>query len=106
VLLDVVPDEGKIRFHAESAEMGGHSGEVDANVEGEPVHIGFNTALLQAAVSSMPYDQFVLEFNDNTRPACVRPSVDDKSLIAVIMPMHIREVEKIVAEVKVEAEAA
>ena len=97
VLLDVVPDEGKIRFHAESAEMGEHNGEIEAKIEGEPVHIGFNTALLRQAVSSMPYDQFVLEFNDQTRPATVRPSVEDKSLTAVIMLMHIREIE---AEVK------
>lgn len=91
VHLDVVPDESKVRFHAESAEMGEHNGEIEARIEGEPVHIAFNTVFLKDAIASMPYDEVVLEFNGQARPVAVRPSVEDVSTTAVIMPMHVRD---------------
>jgi DNA polymerase-3 subunit beta len=91
VHLEVVPDEGKVRFHAESAEMGEHNGEIEAQVEGEPVHIAFNTVFLRDAIASMPESEFVMEFAGKARPAALFPKVDDKSQVGVIMPMHVRD---------------
>jgi DNA polymerase-3 subunit beta len=93
VKLDVVPDESKVYLYAESAEMGEHRGEVEARVDGEKLRIAFNAALLRDAVSSMPGDTVVLGFNGSGAPASVLPAGNGKSPTAVVMPMHIHEVE-------------
>lgn len=102
VHLYVEPEEGKIVFSATSAEMGEHKGEIDAEIDGERLHVAFNTAFLRDAVSSMPHDDVVLELNDRTRPVTLRPAVEDKCMAAVVMPMHIVNAEVEVVEPEAE----
>jgi DNA polymerase-3 subunit beta len=101
VHLHIEPDDGRIVLKADSAEMGEQTGEVEARIDGEQLHIALNTTYLRQAVSAMPTDDVTLGFNGNMKPVTVRPVGSVELPLGVIMPMHITDPED---EVKAEGD--
>ncbi|MFZ5918102.1 MAG: DNA polymerase III subunit beta [Chloroflexota bacterium] len=80
--------EGHIEVAARSAEMGDNVGEVDAEIEGNPVEIAFNVRFLIDVLSVANAAQVFLETTNSSSPGVIRP-VGSEEFIHVIMPMHV-----------------
>lgn len=79
---------GRMVITANSAESGDNVGEIDANVEGEPVEIAFNARYLDAVLNVLHTPQVALETTGSASPGVVKP-VGRDDFTHVIMPMHI-----------------
>jgi DNA polymerase-3 subunit beta len=82
-------NSGRVKMTATSAEMGDSVGELDANVEGDPITIAFNVRFLIDVLSVVDSAQVVLETSNAGRPGVLRP-LGSEDFVHVIMPMHIR----------------
>jgi len=79
---------GHVTVAATAAETGDNAGEMDANVEGDPVEIAFNAKFMLDVLSVVGTTQIALETTTSTSPAMIRP-VGDDNFTHVIMPMHL-----------------
>lgn len=77
----------KLTLLASAAEVGENVGEVDIDVEGEPIEIAFNVKYLIDILSAISSAQTVIETTNPESPGVVKP-VDDDDFVCVIMPMH------------------
>ena len=77
----------KLTLLASAAEMGENMGEIDINIEGEPIEIAFNVKYLIDVLSAIDSEQTVIETTNSQSPGALKP-VDQEDLICVIMPMH------------------
>lgn len=93
VYLDVEPgsrpDSGRVRLTAVSTDVGDSADDLPAQVDGDPITIGFNVQFLIDALSVMESAQVVLETTDATRFAVVRPLGSD-DFVHVLAPMVTR----------------
>lgn len=92
VRLNITPGNnltpGSMAVAATSAELGDNVGEIEANVEGEPIEIAFNAKYLMDVLGVISSPQVVLETTTASSPGVIKP-VDTEDFIHVIMPMHI-----------------
>jgi DNA polymerase-3 subunit beta len=79
---------GKVVVAATSAETGDNVGEIDAQVNGDPVEIAFNARFLGDVLSVLHAPQVMLETSSPASPGVVKP-VGRDDFTHVIMPMHI-----------------
>jgi DNA polymerase-3 subunit beta len=79
---------GGLTLAAEAAEVGDHTGELDADVEGEALEIAFDARYLAEALGAIAAGRVALEMAGPTQPGVLRPIGDD-SFIHVLMPMHL-----------------
>jgi DNA polymerase-3 subunit beta len=79
---------GKVVVSATSAETGDDVGEIDAQVDGDPVEIAFNARFLGDVLNVLHAPQVLLETNSAASPGVVKP-VGRDDFTHVIMPMHI-----------------
>lgn len=79
---------GKVVVAATSAETGDNVGEIDAQVNGDPVEIAFNARFLGEVLSVLHAPQVLLETNSPASPGVFKP-VGRDDFTHVIMPMHI-----------------
>jgi len=78
---------GKLTLLASAAEVGENMGEIDINIEGEPIEIAFNVKYLIDVLSAIDSEQTAIETTNSQSPGALKP-VDQEDLICVIMPMH------------------
>jgi DNA polymerase-3 subunit beta len=79
---------GKMTLTATSAESGDNVGEIDANVEGEPIEIAFNARYLAEVLSVLHAPQVAIETASSSNPGVVK-AVGRDDFTHVIMPMHL-----------------
>jgi DNA polymerase III subunit beta len=79
---------GKVVVAATSAETGDNVGEIDAQVNGDPVEIAFNARFLGDVLNVLHTPQVLLETNSPASPGVIKP-VGRDDFTHVIMPMHI-----------------
>lgn len=79
---------GKVVVAATSAETGDNVGEIDAQVNGDPVEIAFNARFLGDVLNVLHSPQVQLETNSPASPGVIKP-VGRDDFTHVIMPMHI-----------------
>jgi DNA polymerase III subunit beta len=92
VRLNIAPTSeigaGKVVVAATSAETGDNVGEIDAQVNGEPIEIAFNARFLGDVLNVLHAPQVMLETTTPSSPGVVKP-VGREDFTHVIMPMHI-----------------
>ena len=92
IRLQVIPDgengPGRLIVSATSSEYGNNVGELDAQIEGDPVEMAFNARYLIDALSVIDTAQVSLEMRDPSSPGVIR-SVGGGDFTHIIMPMHI-----------------
>ncbi len=92
VRLSVAPSgdagAGRLTMMATSAESGDNVGEIDAQVDGDPVDIAFNARYLQEVLNVLHSPQVALETTTSASPGVIR-AVGRDDFTHVIMPMHI-----------------
>lgn len=79
---------GKIKLTSEARELGGQESEVEAQVEGEPVVIAFNSKYLIEALNAISASQVQIEFSGNLSAALLKP-IGEEGLEYVIMPIRL-----------------
>ena len=67
--------------------MGDATGEVEAQIEGDPVQIAFNARYLQEALQNVDAEQLALEFSGPLSPGVLRPT-GNEDYVHVIMPVR------------------
>ena len=80
-------DGGTVSVSAESADIGGNSGVIDAEVDGEQAFIAFNARFLGECLGTIHTEEVEVQLSGATSPGLIRPRGDD-SYTHVIMPMH------------------
>jgi len=70
-----------------NAEVGDHSGQVEAAVEGDGTTIAFNARYLADVLTNVDAEQFALELNGPLSPGVFRP-VGDDLYVHVVMPVR------------------
>ena len=84
---DVAP--GKMIISARAEEIGDNMGELDANVEGEPDEIAFNSRYLQDYLQVIEGGRVALEMSGPSLQGVLRP-VGDERFVHVLMPMVVQ----------------
>ena len=72
---------------AAAADVGDATGEVEAQIEGDPVQIAFNARYLQEALQNVDAEQLALEFSGPLSPGVLRPT-GNEDYVHVIMPVR------------------
>jgi DNA polymerase-3 subunit beta len=83
-----VGEEGSAAINvAAAADVGEAQGDVEAELDGEPVQIAFNARYLQEALANLDHDQLSLEFSGPLSPGVLKPTTDE-DYVHVIMPVR------------------
>lgn len=86
VRLEISP--GKLILGSQNPDLGEAQEEIEAEVTGEDLKIGFNARYLIDALSVLSSDEVRLELADELSPGVLRP-VGEEGGLAVVMPMRI-----------------
>jgi DNA polymerase-3 subunit beta len=78
----------KVTISSENPDVGAGTDEIDADLTGNDLTIGFNSRYLVEVLSALDSDDVVLEMSGELDPGVVRPATDG-GFIGVIMPMRI-----------------
>ena len=102
LILRLTIGDGSLAVSAKSVELGDNVGEVDALIVGDAIEIAFNAKYLLDVLPVVGTEQVVLETTTHTSPGVLKPCpcrtgqgpVGDGGFLHVIMPLHVREVQK------------
>jgi DNA polymerase-3 subunit beta len=72
---------------AAAADIGDTEGQVDVELEGDPVTIAFNARYLLEALQNMEADRLAVELSGPLSPGVLKPT-DDPAYVHVIMPVR------------------
>jgi DNA polymerase-3 subunit beta len=72
---------------AAAADVGDAEGQVEAELEGDPVTIAFNARYMVEALGNMEAEQLAIELSGPLAPGVLKP-VDDPAYVHVIMPVR------------------
>ena len=75
-------------LHSSHSEFGSASEELEVEMEGEPLEIGFNARYFLDALAVIDDERVKLEFGDSLGP-CLLKSAGDSTALFVIMPMRL-----------------
>jgi DNA polymerase-3 subunit beta len=78
----------KLTISSENPDVGAGTDEIDADLTGEPLTIGFNSRYLIDVLGALSTDEVLLELSGELDPGVVRPANSDE-FVGVIMPMRI-----------------
>lgn len=89
IRLGFEPESGRLQLTAQSSEVGSHSGQLNAEIKGQPIELGFNSKYLLEAVGSFDSEKVKVSSVD-PRSAVLFESIDTKeSYRHIVMPMDI-----------------
>lgn len=80
--------EGILGLSSSHSEFGSASEELEAEIEGEPLDVGFNARYFLDVLAVTDAEQVRIEFGDSLSPCLIRPAIDGEALF-VIMPMRL-----------------
>ncbi len=72
---------------AAKADIGDAEGQVEAELEGDPVTIAFNARYMVEALQNMEAEQLAIELSGPLAPGVLKP-VDDPAYVHVVMPVR------------------
>lgn len=78
----------KLTLSSENPDVGAGTDEIESDLTGEPLTIGFNSKYLIDVLSALTSDEIALEMSGELDPGVVRPAGSDE-FVGVIMPMRI-----------------
>jgi DNA polymerase-3 subunit beta len=78
----------KLTISSENPDVGAGTDEIDADLTGDPLTIGFNSRYLIDVLGALSTDEVLLELSGELDPGVVRPANSDE-FVGVIMPMRI-----------------
>lgn len=87
VRFDVDPKKKACVIHADSAEIGETTDEVQAALKGEPIQVSFNQRYISDCFQSIASDSITLFLAGAGRPMIIR-GVSDPSFFYLVMPMN------------------
>ena len=97
VRLNVAPDAegdsaGKVIISSRAEELGDHTGEVDARVEGGEAKIAFNSKYLTDVLDVLGDGDVVMETTSSSSPGVIKPAADSDGYkyTHVVMPMFVQ----------------
>jgi DNA polymerase-3 subunit beta len=79
---------GKLELAAVTPQLGEAREEIEADLEGQELRVGFNARYLLDALGAVPTDRVRIELGDDQSPGLVKP-VDAEGFMGVIMPIRI-----------------
>lgn len=80
---------GNLTVVARQPELGDAREEVEAQVEGADLEVGFNAKYFQEALSSLSSEVAAVEIGDSLSPCLLRPGEGNSDELFVIMPMRL-----------------
>ncbi len=87
-LVHLSVNEGALTVSARSPETGDGVSTIDAQTEGDPIHIAINVLYLTDFLSAISEPQVVIEIAARDLPSVFRP-VGRDDLVYVVMPFHV-----------------
>ena len=78
----------KLTVSSENPDVGAGTDEIETDLTGEPLTIGFNSRYLIDVLGALSTDDIVLEMSGELDPGVVRPA-NSEDFVGVIMPMRI-----------------
>lgn len=84
-----IVSSGVVTVVARQPEMGEATEELEAQVEGSDLEIGFNARYFRDALDALTTDMVTVEIGDSLSPCLVRPGEGDADELYVIMPMRL-----------------
>jgi len=84
-----VIQDGSLTIQARQPETGEASEEVEAQVEGGDLEVGFNARYFLDVLSAMASDTVSIEIGDSLSPCLLKPGEGDADELYVIMPMRL-----------------
>ena len=81
-------ERSKLTISAKAEEIGEHTEDVDAAIEGNDAKIAFNSKYVIDVLEVLQSEQIALEVTSPSSPGVVRP-VGDDSYVHVVMPMFV-----------------
>ena len=82
-------EEGRLVVVARQPEAGEAREEIDAQIEGEDLAVGFNARYFLDALNVMSVDTVAVEMGDSLSPCLVKPGEGESDESFVIMPMRL-----------------
>jgi DNA polymerase-3 subunit beta len=82
-------DGGSLTVSARQPELGEAKEEVEAQVDGEGLEVGFNGKYFLEALSALDADTASVEIGDSLSPCVLRPGEGSADELYVIMPMRL-----------------
>lgn len=79
---------GSIKITSEARELGGQETQIDAQTEGVPLTIAFNSKFLIDALNACPTDQVLVEFSGSLSATLIKP-IGESGLEYVVMPVRL-----------------
>ena len=86
ITLKVSPE--KIIIEASAKELGTQQNEIDGQIEGEELLVGFNAKFLLDALTNTPSTQLTMEFSGSLTPTAIKP-IGVPGLQFIVMPMRL-----------------
>ncbi len=80
---------GQVTVTARQPEAGEAHEELEAQVEGTDLEIGFNARYFREALSALTTDVVMVEIGDSLSPCLIKPGDGDSDELYVIMPMRL-----------------
>ena len=80
---------GSLSISSKAEEVGDNEGEIDANVEGEPSKIAFNSKYLSDVLDVLGTGKVALETTSPSSPGVLKP-LDNDNYVHVVMPMFVQ----------------
>jgi DNA polymerase-3 subunit beta len=80
---------GMVTIRAKQPETGEAREELEAQVEGTDVEIGFNARYFRDALQALDTDTVAIEIGDSLSPCLIRPGDGESDELYVIMPMRL-----------------
>lgn len=80
--------KNQLRVTSQNPDLGDAKEDLVIDYPGEALRVGFNAKYMQDVLTAIDTDQVNIELADELSPGVVRPA-DEKSYVAVIMPMRI-----------------
>lgn len=78
----------KIVIEASAKELGTQQNEIEGEIEGEELVVGFNARFLLDALTNTPSTQLTMEFSGNLTPTVIKP-IGVLGLQFIVMPMRL-----------------
>lgn len=79
---------GKLVISSRAEEIGDNEGEIQAEIEGAPGRIAFNSRYLADVLNVLSQEKVALEITSSSSPGLIKASDDDNN-IHVVMPMFV-----------------
>jgi len=86
VKLKTLPNEGRVNFFAQSADVGKNEAYLPCKIEGDEQESVFNYKFLLDGLNNIKSSEVSLEVNASDGPACLKPIGDD-SYFYILMPI-------------------